>query len=388
MKKNIGSIITTLLFLVFIFGMSIGTMAMKDRDFSEVENRNLSSRPKLTMKTLIDGTYGKDLETYSSDQLIFKDTMAKFKNQVLRTTGRTRINNVYLCKENMFIQEYREDTKTLTENLSYIRDWCKGNLDKNHTFVCIAPNASEIYDENLPAADMNQSESVSVSKAVDILGDAATVINPLESIKEHKDEYIYYRTDHHWTMLGAYYGYENAAKHMGITPIFLNDMNQIDVSEKFYGSLYSQAPLMITKPDDMTLYDYKDLKYSVSQLNYKTGEVLTESNSFIVEEDLTKKDKYAALFGGNFGCVKITNSQPNDEAKGKSLLVFKDSYANSIIPYFIGNYESITMIDLRYFDYMTNDISKLGLEGKYSDVLFLYNASFINSDTNFLGLEF
>ena len=75
-------------------------------------------------------------------------------------------------------------------------------------------------------------------------------------------------------------------------------------------------------------------------------------------------------------------------AKGKKLLVFKDSYANSMMPFLIDAYEEIDMIDLRYFDYMSNRIDTLGKDNGYDNVLFLYNVSFLNSDKNFIGLSY
>lgn len=388
MKKNIGNIIITALFIIIIYGMSIGTLIAKDRTFSEVENRNLSSAPKFTMAALIDGSYGTALETYSSDQLILKDKMVMFKNQLLRATGRTRINNVYLAKHNMFIQEYREDKELLEKNIKYIKDWCENsNFDKEHIYMLLAPNASELYPDAIPAFDMNEPEKDSMDKAGAMLDKCLTYVNPAEELKKHLSEKIYYKTDHHWTMLGAHYGYEVLADAMGNTPVALGNMREVNVEEPFYGSLFSQAPTLSAKPDSVTFYDYKDITYSFEKVNYTTGDVTEEYESYIMSDKLNEKDKYAALFGGNYAYTKLTNNNPDKEAKGRTLLVFKDSYANSILPYLISDYEMIDVIDLRFFDYMSNSLTELSKNGLYDDILFMYNISFLNSDKNFMGLS-
>lgn len=387
-EKQLGSIVVAIVFLVLLFGMSIGSILAKDREFSEVENRVLSKQPEFTMQSLLDGTYGEELEKYLSDQLIFKDTLVKVKNQVLLGTGRMKVGSVYFSKENMYIQEYVEDEDRLLQNADYIKEWCQENqMGIDHSFVMLVPNASEIYADHLPYGNLNQSEQASIEKLENVLQGSATCVAPLEILQEHKDEYIYYKTDHHWTMYGAYLGYTELAAAMKIPQVQLENMKLLDVEEPFLGSLYSQAPLLWTGSDHMTLYEYRDIKYTVSQLNIATGEEITTDSSYIVSSQLEKKDKYAALFGGNFGYLRIVNHTPDSHAKDRRLLIFKDSYANSMMPYLIGNYETIDIIDLRYFDYITNNLGTYGKDGGYDDVLFLYNISFLNSDKNFMGLE-
>lgn len=387
-KKHIGNKIVTAVFLVFLFGMSLGSILAKDREFSQVENRVLSGKPEFTWESLFDGTYGSSLEKYASDQLILKDSMVMLKNQTLRSLGRTRIGNVYLGKGNRYIQEYTQDKETLSENISYIKGWCeKSGLGKEHTFFLLAPNASQIYGESLPYANLNQSQEESIEAVQNGLKDSATLVNPLKTLENNKKSNLYYKTDHHWTMYGAYLAYEELAGAMNISPVSLDSMKKTEVSRPFLGSLYSQAPLFFAEEDHMALYDYENLEYTVSQVNFKTGDVIAQSASYIREEQLKEKDKYAALFGGNYAYLEIKNSVPDENAEGKKLLIFKDSYANSLIPYLIAAYEEIHIIDLRYFDYIGNSVAALGKDGGYNDVLFLYNVSFLNSDKNFMGLE-
>ncbi len=387
-KNRISNIMLIAIFVFFIATLSLGSILLKDKDFSEVENRVLSKAPKFSVDSLVKGEYTDSLETYASDQVIFKDTFVTLKNQIVKILGRNRVNNTYYA-DGMYIQEYIEDEKQLLDNANSIKRWCEQNgYKKNKIFMLLAPNSSEVYKSKLPCGNINESEVGSIKKVEAVLDDSLTFVAPFDTLKKHSDEYIYYNTDHHWTMLGAYYAYEELADKMKIKPVKLEQMNRFKVRKPFYGSLYSQAPLLFTEKDNMTVYDYPKLKYTVSQINYRAGKVIEQKDSYMVKEKFGEKDKYAALFGGNFAYVKIKNDTPSKMAKGKKLLVFKDSYANSIMPFLIDAYEEIDMIDLRYFDYMSNRIDTLGKDNGYDNVLFLYNVSFLNSDKNFIGLSY
>lgn len=368
--------LTTALFLITIFGFAIVTMVVKDRSFSDMENRVLSQFPEFTMKRFTDGEFSNDLEKYFADQIVFKDALVVTKNQWDRLLGKRAFGNVYYVN-GRYMQAHRYDEELLAKNVGYINKFCtENNVEK--AYFLLAPTAVQIYGEELPAGANSEDGSKTYEYLKNNLSNVK-VTYPIDVLKNAAQESIYYNTDHHWTMIGAHYGYTEFAKAMKVEPVQFKDFKRIDLQEKFMGSLYSQAPFMGVRGDEVAFYDYSSLDYTVTIENtdYKR-------NSFLFEENFSVKDKYTSLFNGNYGKIVITNN--SEEAKGKgTLLVFKDSYANSVVPYLIGNYEKIVMMDLRFY---TQKCLGLYEETGADAVAFIYNTDFINTDSNYWKLGY
>lgn len=368
--------ITTALFLVTIFGFAIATLVVKDRAFSDMENRVLNQFPQFTMKRFTSGEFSNDLEKYFADQIVMKDALVVTKNQWDRLLGKKSFGNVYYAG-GRYMQVHKYDEDLLAKNVSYINKFCETNNVKKAYFL-LAPTAVQVYGNELPAGAGSDDGNLTFEYLKANLK-VKSVTYPINVLKNAADEKIYYTTDHHWTMAGAYYGYSEFAKNAKLNPVQLMDFKRIDLEEKFMGSLYSQAPLMGITGDEVEFYDYSNLDYSV-----KIDSSGEERNSYLFEENFAIKDKYISLFNGNYGKIIITNN--SEEAKGKgTLLVFKDSYANSVIPYLIGNYEKIVMMDLRYY---TQKCMELYGETQADAVAFIYNTDFINTDSNFWKLGY
>ena len=227
----------------------------------------------------------------------------------------------------------------------------------------IVPTASLILKDKLPqnAVEYNQNEVLDTVK--NNITDA-TLIDLREKFFSHKDEYIYYKTDHHWTTLGAYYAYQEWCKYNGV---HTNNYTKEIITTEFKGSLYSKILNKNVEPDRIEIYQpIEKVNYEVSYNFNKT-----HSSSVYDFEKVKEKDKYQVFFGGNYPELKIRTSHKN----GKNLLILKDSYANSFIPFLLGNYESICVIDMRYFK---EDLKGYMEENEVSEILILYNvANFI-----------
>jgi len=179
------------------------------------------------------------------------------------------------------------------------------------------------------------------------------------------DTSLYYRTDHHWTTFGAYLGYREFAKAAGIEPYGI-DKFEITKTPDFNGSLYSKGNFKFIESDTLELYMLKDsgddsIKYEITYLadNRKT------SSPYQLEY-LKKKDKYSVFFGGNHPAIVIKTSNHN----GRRLMVIKDSYANSMIPFLMNHYEEIHVLDVRFLNMRVKDyIDTTGV----NEALVLYN---------------
>lgn len=369
--------LTGILFLVTIFGLSVAMMLVPDREFSDMENRYLKEFPEFSFGKMADGSFAQDLESYLTDQIVLKDALVVAKNQWDRLTGKKCFGEDVYYVDGIYFQAHKYNQEQLFENIDYINGWCKKS-NVSDAYFMLEPTAVQIYDR-LPYGAISDDGLQTNDALAQRLNGFKSILYPVDILREHSDENVYYRTDHHWTMQGAYYGYLKLAGMLGLEPVGMEKLKRIDLEEGFLGSLYSQAPFIGVKKDDVIFYDYSNLDYTV-EID-KTG---VKNDSFLFEDKFAAKDKYAALFNGNHGKITITNNSEETLDKG-TLLIFKDSYANSIVPYLINDYREIVMIDLRFYGDSCADLYEKAAPDK---VLFLYNTDFINTDSNFWRLAY
>ena len=239
------------------------------------------------------------------------------------------------------------------------------------TMCLVAPLNTEFY---LPEKYKSQTadEKASIEKIYSMLSDQVTTIDAYSKLAQHQGEYIYFRTDHHWTQLGAYYGYTAFAEKTGITnPTDITKLRSITY-DNFLGSLYLQvkgtaaAEKLAKEPDTLTAY-IPDFNY---KLSYYPKESITDPASYLgkgtlVAENVTVANKYMCFIHGDQPFEKIENL---DNQNGKTLLVFKESYANSFVPLVCHDYQTVLVVDPRYF---TQSLSKLMSLYTVNDALFL-----------------
>jgi len=187
-------------------------------------------------------------------------------------------------------------------------------------------------------------------------------VSAYEHIESHKGEYVYFRTDHHWTALGAYYGYEAIAEAMGFDPVALDQYETKDLPG-YLGTAYAatRKPELRKNPDTVTTYlptvkhEYKvyyDQKHGVKKPLVE-GKIPVDG-----------RGGYAVFLGGDFAMSRVTTKVDN----GKRLMIIKDSYANAIVPFLLPHFEEIELVDPRYFKgSLADEIKERGI----TDVLFV-----------------
>ncbi len=368
----------TTTFLAFIMVFAAGSIIAKDREFSDMENRNLSMFPDVSAKSIANGEFTDGFEKYMSDQIIFKDFLVKLKVTENLILNQKLINDVYFA-DDMLIQNYENPYAQLSTNVSYINEFAAMNETLNCTWLLI-PNASYVYEDKLPLYGECYNQSEALAYIYGNVSDKIKVTDCFDELMSKKDEYIFYNTDHHWTMEGAYIGYEAYCKFVGLTPT-LEKQYQIETgSHSFYGSLYSKAPTFSAEPDEILLYKNPAGEYTV----YYEDENI-ETDSLYAMENLNIKDKYTVYLDGNHAILRILSNAvacPEEKCTHK-LLVVKDSYAHSLLPLLADHYSEIIVVDLRYYH---ESVSKLAIENEIEDVLFINNIEFISTDNNFLWL--
>ena len=194
-------------------------------------------------------------------------------------------------------------------------------------------------------------------------------INVLPALYDHKDEYLYYRTDHHWTTLGAYYAYEAFCKELGLTP-FDRSTHTVETAEDFYGTHYSKARTWNAEPDTITWYDLQN-KLTIWNVTGPGQPTDGTETGLYDTAKLDVYDKYAMFLHGNNGLSRVEG-----DGTGK-ILVIKDSYANSFVPYLTANYGAIDVVDFRNYNY---GLDQLIADNDYDAILVLYSYSSFTSD--------
>lgn len=374
MKQKIVKWITPVVFLVLIFGMAVANLLSPTRGFSESENRYLKTMPKFSWKTLLDGTFTADFEKFLTDQFIGRDSFIGVKTESEYLLGKRDTNSVYFGKKGYLLEKKTSHDldEQLEKNLGYLEEFTEraaAELGAGHVRVLMAPTASLLEADKLPAYAPIYDQQAVLDELESRLPEGVYV-DAAGVLQAHAGEELYYRTDHHWTTLGAFYGYQAYKQSLGLPVKQPSDFTTEVVSESFYGTHYSKARLVTTRPDRIIRWLPKTPQGGF-QVDYNGGQ--KQSDSLYDESFLSKRDQYSYFLGGNNALVTIRSSNPN----GKHLLLVKDSYAHSMVPFFADEYESIHMVDLRYYN---GKLSEYIPQEGITDVLVLYNTTTFTSD--------
>lgn len=365
--------IQIIVFIAFLAFFGLAYIIFPQREFSEMENDYLTLCPEFHWKEFLSGDFSRDFEEYTADQILGKDWFVKNQVLIRRGLGVTEINNVYIGKDGYLIQDYQEPTSIFQENLNYIQNFAIENPEVEITML-VAPNVNEIYPEKLPLFAETYPQAQVLKEIENQLGNVVKIVDVRPNLIAHAQDYIYYKTDHHWTTLGAYYAYEILCPSMGLSPTPLKDYERIQLPNPFYGSLYSKTPLYGQESDQVELFLNPRGEYQVS---YPMAN--QERDSMFVMEQAQQKDQYTVFFGGNDPLVIIDSNSENTE----KILIIKDSYANCLVPMLADHYSQIHMMDLRYYH---GDVSEYLEENGIKTVIFIHNIDFLSTDNNFLWL--
>ena len=328
--KKVMQITTAALFCLFIAGFGALHLAMPDRVFSPTENRNLNQVPEFSWESLLDGEFTAELEKYLADQFPMRDDWMGIKARYEYLLGKREFHNVFLCGDTLISKI--TDTSRAQENLEQIRRLL--NRTDKPVYLGLIPTAAEIWKDKLPEGAPVFDQKAYLEQAKEL---GAIWVDMIGVLAEHSDENVFYRTDHHWTSLGAYYGYTALLDAAGLEIPSLGEGKT--VSESFYGTLYSTSGIHWLAPDTIEYYIFDD---SVPVENGVTGEI----RGLYVESKLEEKDKYSSFMGGNNPLYIVRN--PN-AATDKKILVVRDSYTDSLAPFLSQTYSEVHLVDLRYY---------------------------------------
>ena len=363
----------SVMFIAIVFVITIVNVIKKDSDMSERENRMLAKSPAISFDEITSGRFMENYETYKSDQFIARDFWIAFKTQLDSLCGKNYSNGVYKGKKGYLIEDaVKPDEENLKKNIDAINKLADNQTAKVYTMI--VPNAVAVLSDLLPPFAPVRSQEQDLENFRLSLSENVTDIDVTETLKNHKNEQLYYHTDHHWTSRGAYYSFLTAAEFLGIEN---NGMNYATykVCSDFVGTMASTSGYT-GKKDTIEVFIPTDssVQYIVNYV-----EEQKKTASLYQSEKLESYDKYAFFFGGNSPIIRISTTA----STGKNLLVLKDSYANCFLPFLIPYYDEIVVIDPRYY---YDDIYSEITSQKITEILFLYNANTFLEDNSISGI--
>ena len=381
MKKL--KILSIIVFCVMLFGGAVITAVLPKKAYSDLENRNLEQKPQLTKEQFLQGKYQEKYEAYLSDQFFLRDRWVDLAVTLQKQMGKRDINNVYLGKEGYLLEKDDEneyDKEQVEENVktlsSFLNDMCEMFGEKQVSCLMI-PSKTLALSKYLPAYSQVSEHTEVLDALQKSLSHPERMIYLKDAMQSHQNEYIYYRTDHHWTTLGAYYAYKEWAEKSGqaaTKPI--TEYTQEMVFDDFYGTTYNKVHVNVPK-DQVTLF--KNASQEAVHVNMDDGDVEADTLYF-PKEAKEGFNRYNVFLSKNTFQIEITTKAKT----GKTLLLIKDSFANCFVPFLTENYDRIILIDYRYGKLPIGQI--LDKYEDITDVLVMFNTEKFMQNTKLAGL--
>lgn len=341
--------IEIIIFALFIGAFFLLFLLTPKKTFSEQENRELTQAPAFSLEDLASGRFTSRFESFTTDQFPFRDSWTTLKAAGELAVGKKENNSVYYCANDTIIEEFVQSDKALLDaDMKAVNEFIE-NVDVPVYFTLITGSA-EVYRDMLPYGAPSASQREAADYCYGLSG--AVNIDFYDTFMSHRDEYIFYRTDHHWTTLGAYYGYNAMMEGMGFAAPPLSNYERQTVTEEFYGTVYSKSGFSWIRPDAIEIFAPQEDTTQV--FNYPGTE--PEAGVMYDYSFLEKKDKYSMFMGGITPLLKVATAAVDKP----SILIIRDSFSDSLIPFLQDDFSEIHVMDLRYYktklvDYKVSD---------------------------------
>ncbi len=372
MKKMIDRI-TIGMFAFILGGLFIMNILRPIRSFSPNENRVLAQFPEFSLKKLLNHEFTSNYETFITDQFAGRDQWVAAKTSMERLLGKVENNGVYFGKDDTLIEKLDAvDAALVDKNVRYVNQFADALDQQVKIDMMLIPGAAAIQKAKLPWISDDIDQLALIDDIQSKLTSRINFVNVNESFLAHAEEDLYFRTDHHYSIVGAGLAYQCYAEALGL-PISDSYVYEV-VADDFLGTLASQSGAYGIKPD-VIIKLINDESITVTYPD--TGLI---DNNVYLEDNLKVKDKYTYYLNGNHSLVQIKTKADRHE----KLLILRDSYANIFTPYLLQAFSEIDLLDLRYYKY---SISEYIDEHEIDRVLILYSGKNFMSDVNFTFLK-
>lgn len=367
MKQKIQKIVA--------IGLSLGIVSFflcflcfPKHSFSEHENRYLATFPKWSIDSFFDGTYMEKVSAYLTDHFPFRNILLSLKTKTERTLGKTEINHVYFGSDNYLMEAYQEPKNT-EKIVQKLNNFC----NQNKATLMLIPTSISINSNRVPRFVETKKQQEELKKIYEDI--TCQTVNLDFFYEQNEKTPLYYRLDHHFNSYGAYYASKAYIMKMGNSMLALNDYNIHSVSNDFRGTLDSKVNDPSLPSDTIVIFD-RPRNLSV---NYVMSQKIT--TSLYEPGYLSKKDKYSYFLDNNHPLIVVSNLT----VAKKEILIVKDSYANSMVPFFTDYYSKVHIIDPRFYQASITDYLKEHPE--IEETLMVYNMNTLDSDLGILTIR-
>ena len=363
MKKAICIGFVAVLFLSLLL-----TVFLPDQSFSEMENRYLAAKPELSLQAVLSGDWMEDMETYLADQFPGRTFFVRTKATLNFLLGQREIGGAYVGADGQLFEVFSKDldAERLSQNAQILSQFASSQTGR--VYFLPVYSAFTLYPERLPAFAQEPDERAILAALG--LPESVAVADAYADFLAHKGEDLYFRTDHHWTQDGAYLAYRTFCEAAGFAPA--EDLAAVESAQPFFGSLFSKAPLWGLAGDSLRLYE-------IPRKVQVTYDLEQAADSLYTLSALEKKDQYTVFLDGNHARVDIET----DAGTGRTLVVLQDSFAHALVPFLANHYDTIVVLDLRYYNLPVSDVLA---EHPGADILLTYNLSWLAQDANLFKL--
>lgn len=355
--------IITSFFCLLLALSALAGLLVPDRYYSEREKRTLTQKPQFTAADFLSGKFSDELEEYLTDQVPLRDDWVTLKTYLELAVGKRESGGVYICKDKYLMDKFTSySKKQLAANAKALAELQKKLAAEGIPMdTILVPMAAQVLTDKLPA----YAPTADYAAILQVLTDAGVdTVDVLSALAAHDGESIYYRTDHHWTSLGAYYAY---CAWRGVEPN-ADEWTREVLCDDFRGTTWNKVPLPSVPAEEITAW-YRHAKRHVS---YNDGQY--ETDSIYERKYLDGSDQYAVFLNSN-------QAQTVIEGGGKSgkFLLIKDSYGNTFAQFPVEDYAETHVLDLRFFK---GDVAEYAKENGITDALALYGVQNFVKDTS------
>ena len=399
-----ADVVKMLLFVVIMVSfMIIGLAFFARPSYSENEKRSLTKFPEFTLSGFLSGEFTNQVALWYSDTYPLRESMISASNSLEELYGLRQeqivsggdkddipdgpmspispdtdfkpvddgqgetVNGLYLNQDTAY-QLYSFNENNSKYYISLINKFAQ-SVDKSaNVYDMIVPLHFQVAlgKDTIDKLGTSNCESA-INYMYSGLSDNVTHINTVDNLYAHNDEYLYYRTDHHWTARGAYYAFEAFCKSKGIEATPLSSYERLEF-DGFLGTLYAEAnqpSAMKQNPDTVEAF----VPIGTNKIT------VTERNGNITVYQIVNKqtDTWYSAAGSKYNCFiagdnpisEIHNTQISD---GSSIVLVKDSFGNAFVPFLVDSYEYVYVIDYRYW---SGSLADFVIDNQINDVLFL-----------------
>ncbi|MGM0876431.1 MAG: alginate O-acetyltransferase AlgX-related protein [Bacillota bacterium] len=383
-------ILLTTVFLPFLFAPSFYSIMTPDREISELENRGLAQIPGLTKNSVLSGEYFKEYEAYFTDQFFKRDKWVEFYTIWEMKMNKTFVNGYHVTIDNWIMPQpsnsfYKEELETSASSLNELGTMLHAKGTELYYFPMPAKvfEMAELLPPYVPRGRGKESTDVLLSMLDDKVVHGVNVSKKLnEEVPFAEKKSYYFKTDHHWNIKGAFFGFETMIEEISKTQPIKSKLNveeeynySCEEGRELLGSWNRNLHMLVSAEDDNPCY-FKPKNFSLADMDYYNGVISEEKTMEFTDYYATgiQKDlqtmEYHDAYANNYAELNIVNKAANNEVKA---LLIKDSYANPLVPHISSLFKETTIFDPRYDK--KSSVIDLVNEREFDVVIVLYNSN-------------